>query len=63
MEMKNKSKLQITGMLILLLFTVQSCEFIGNVFEAGFWLGILVAFAIVILVIVFVVRMVKRLKK
>jgi hypothetical protein len=42
---------------------LNGCELIGDIFEAGFWLGMIVAFVIIFLVILFIVRMIKRIRK
>jgi hypothetical protein len=52
-------KLNILSFLLLLL-TVTSCEFIGDVFGAGVYLGVFMSVLVVIIIIVFVARAFKK---
>lgn len=57
--MKNpKSVLYLSIMLALLLVILPGCEFIGDVFKAGIWVGIIIIIAI-LAVIAFIVKMFK----
>jgi len=58
MSITNKSRLFYSAALLIALFTLPGCEFIGDVFKAGIWVGIIIIIAI-IAVIVFIVRMFK----
>jgi len=52
--MKN-IKVYLSLMLILLTFTMSSCEAIGDIFEAGMWTAVIII-AIVILLIMWILR-------
>ncbi|PRY04598.1 hypothetical protein CLV24_1343 [Pontibacter ummariensis] len=40
-----------TVMLVLLTFTLSSCEFIGDVFEAGMWTALIIIVLVVLLIV------------
>lgn len=44
-------------LLLILLTFLSSCEFIGDIFEAGVWVGVV----IVVLVIVFIIWLIKKI--
>jgi hypothetical protein len=44
----------------LLLFTLTSCEFIGDVFGAGVYLGVFMTVLVIVIIIVFVARAFKK---
>ncbi len=52
--MKSYNKLLIFSIFVLMVFTLQGCELIGNIFGAGVWVGVIIS-AIVVFIIVFVV--------
>jgi hypothetical protein len=45
---------------LLMLFTMTSCELIGDIFGAGFYTGIFVVVLVIAILIYIVVRMRKR---
>ncbi|MBN8583762.1 MAG: hypothetical protein J0M37_01610 [Ignavibacteria bacterium] len=57
--MKNpKSVLYLSIMFAVLIVILPGCEFIGDVFKAGIWVGIIIIIAI-LAVIAFIVKMFK----
>lgn len=48
---KNKNKLNLIPILIMLVLALSSCEAIGAIFKAGIWVGIVVV--VIILIIIF----------
>jgi predicted lysophospholipase L1 biosynthesis ABC-type transport system permease subunit len=52
--MKN-IKVYLSMVLVLLMFTMSSCEVIGDIFQAGMWTAVIII-AIVILLIMWLIR-------
>jgi hypothetical protein len=47
-----------SAMLIMLMFTMSSCEVIGDIFEAGMWTSV-VLIVIVVLIIMWILRAIR----
>ncbi|WP_439881099.1 hypothetical protein ACSX1A_18390 [Pontibacter sp. MBLB2868] len=47
------------AIIILLTFTLSSCDFIGDVFEAGMWTALIII-VVVVLIIVWLFRKIRR---
>lgn len=47
----NNIKLSRIFIFVFLLMAFTGCEFIGDVFEAGFWVGVFIVFFVVVLII------------
>jgi hypothetical protein len=56
--MKNKTELCLASLSALGLILIPGCEFIGDVFKAGVWVGIIIVIAI-FAVIAFIIKMFK----
>lgn len=50
----------IVGLLIVSVITLNSCEIIGDIFEAGIWTGIIIVVIIIALIIYIFSRFRKR---
>ena len=55
-----KSNIAISGLLLLLMVYLSSCQAIGDIFKAGVWSGILLVIAIIALIIFVVSKMSNR---
>lgn len=59
--MKKQSFLNVVhlSLIFISLIILPGCEFIGDVFKAGIWVGIIIVIAIIV-VIAFVIRMFRK---
>ena len=55
-----KSNIAISGLLLLLMVYLSSCQAIGDIFKAGVWSGILLVIAIIAVIIFVVSKMSNR---
>ncbi len=58
----NKKYLIHAAIFLLITTSFNSCDLIGDIFSAGFWIGIIVAAAVVFLIIFAIVKIVKKMK-
>ncbi|WP_167856901.1 hypothetical protein [Hymenobacter aquaticus] len=56
--MKNY-RILLPALLVLLTFSLSSCEVVGDIFKAGIWTG-LIGVVLVVLLILFILRKVRR---
>lgn len=56
--MKNL-KVYLMPLLVLLTFTLSSCELVGDIFEAGMWAGVIIV-VLIILLITWLLRKIRR---
>lgn len=56
--MKN-IKVYLMTLLVLLTFTLSSCELVGDIFEAGMWVGIILV-VLIIMLIAWLLRKIRR---
>lgn len=47
-------------LLFVLIMSLNSCEFIGNIFQAGVWVGVIIAIAVIALIIFIITRSRRR---
>ena len=48
-----------TGILLILLATLNGCSVIGDIFEAGIWVGILIVVVVIVLIIWIIKKMMR----
>ena len=46
-------------LLVLLTFTLSSCELVGDIFEAGMWTALIII-VIIVLIVVWIFRKIRR---
>lgn len=56
--MKN-IRVYLMTLLVLLTFTLSSCELVGDIFEAGMWVGIILV-VLIIMLIAWLLRKIRR---
>jgi hypothetical protein len=61
--MKKRNKPFIYSFILLIALTLPGCDLIAGIFEAGFWLGIIVSVLVVFILIFIVVKLIKALMK
>ena len=49
-------KILLTSLLLVLAVSLNSCELIGDIFQAGFSVGVFVVIAVIVLILFFIFR-------
>lgn len=57
----NKYNLLFAFLMVFSLTTLQSCDLIGDILEAGIWTGIIIVVAVVLLIVWLISKMRRRL--